>query len=120
LIGLISDFCLRLFLSNAAGKPIIDAARIRRPRVMENPKKAMPMPTMALPIAVEINMTAVFLVDSFSSLLGDNEKIVVLFTAQYEDSFIASAIFPMRNIGVELATKYIIVDNRVLGQFRSK
>ena len=58
-----------------------------------------------------------FLVASFSSRRGDNEKIAVRVTAQYEDSFKASRNLPKRNNGVEVAMKYTRVDKKLQGQF---
>ena len=93
------------------------AAIIKMLNVKEKPKLAIPKPAMALPTADESSKTEMFLVASFSSRLGDSEKIAVLVTAQYEDSFKASRTLPNRNIGVEVAIKYTKVDRILQGQF---
>ena len=72
-------FCLELCFgvchNSAAGNPIRADATTKMLSVNEKPKYAIPIPDAAPPIAVERNKTAVFLVASFSSRFGDNEKI---------------------------------------------
>jgi len=98
--GLHFSLWVGIFQSKDAGMVRRRDARMRIIRVVGNPRYVIPMPAVALPRAVARDRMAMFFVDCFPLLVGFSVKIAVLITPQYEDSLMASTIFPIRKKGV--------------------